>query len=136
MREIQSPVQSRNLKLDKFGGFRNHSFSFHLGYSGSSHGIINTTTTITSKLNGTPTRRKSPNVYSPGVTTRVFTGDEIGVMNAVDAASATIITNGYREAWRASAIAIATGAIRTAVAVFEMNNPSTAVMTNRLARMM
>ena len=29
-----------------------------------------------------------------GPTTSVFTGEEIGVMNAVDAASATIIANG------------------------------------------
>src|SRR5262245_14541535 len=94
---------------------------------------MKTTTIMTITLNGTPTRTKSPKVYSPGVTTSVFTGDEIGVMNAVDAANATIITNGYREALSSSAIAIATGAIRTAVAVFEMKSPSTAVIANRLA---
>src|SRR5262245_29708885 len=111
---------------------RRYSRPRHLGYRGSSQGTIKTTTTMTRRLNGTPTRKKSPKVYSPGVTTSVFTGEETGVMNAVDAARATIITKGYREAVSSSAIAIATGAIRTAVAVFEINSPSTAVIANRL----
>ena len=34
------------------------------------------------------------NRYPPGVTTNVFTGDETGVINAVEAANATIIANG------------------------------------------
>jgi hypothetical protein len=33
-------------------------------------------------------------VYRPGVTTSVFTGEETGVMKAVEAASATIIASG------------------------------------------
>ena len=45
-------------------------------------------------LNGTPTFTKSPKLYCPGPTTRVFTGEEIGVMKAVDAARATVIANG------------------------------------------
>ena len=62
----------------------------------------------------------------------MFTGEEIGVMNAVEAASATIIANGYGDACNSSAMARPTGAISTAVAVLEMNSPSTAVITNRL----
>jgi hypothetical protein len=50
----------------------------------------------------------------------VFTGDEMGVMKAVEAASATIIAKGYGAAFRSFAIASATGAISTAVAVLEM----------------
>jgi len=50
----------------------------------------------------------------------VFTGDEMGVMKAVEAASATIIAKGYGDAFRSFAIASATGAIGTAVAVLEM----------------
>ena len=50
----------------------------------------------------------------------MFTGDEMGVMKAVEAASATIIAKGYGEAFRSFVIASATGAISTAAAVLEM----------------
>jgi hypothetical protein len=49
---------------------------------------------LTTIENGTPILTKSPKAYCPGPTTRVFTGDEIGVMKAVDAASAMVIANG------------------------------------------
>ncbi len=54
-------------------------------------------------------------------------------MKAVEAASATIVANGYGKAPRSVAIASTTGAISTAVAVFEMNRPSSAVITNNVA---
>ena len=53
-------------------------------------------------------------------------------MKADDAANATIIANGYGEALRSTAIASAIGAIKTAVAVFEMNRPNNAVTTNSI----
>jgi hypothetical protein len=64
----------------------------------------------------------------------VFTGDETGVMKAVEAAKATIMAKGYGEAFRSLATARATGAIRTAVAVLEMNMPSSAVIRKRAPR--
>lgn len=67
------------------------------------------------------------------MTTNVFTGDETGVMNAVEAAKATIIAKGYGEACISAAMANATGAIKTAVAVLEMNIPKMAVIINRIA---
>jgi hypothetical protein len=48
-------------------------------------------------------------------------------MNAAEAARATIMAKGYGEAWRSLAIASAIGAISTAVTVFEMKSPSSAV---------
>lgn len=59
------------------------------GWSGRSQGTSRTLTIITTTVKGTPTRTKSPNAYLPGATTSVFTGDEIGVMNAADEARAT-----------------------------------------------
>ena len=53
-------------------------------------------------------------------------------MKADDAANATIIANGYGEALRSTAIASAIGAIKTAVAVFEMKRPNNAVATNSI----
>ena len=44
--------------------------------------MSNALTTSAGRVNGTPTRTKSPDAYCPGPTTSVFTGDEIGVMNA------------------------------------------------------
>ena len=49
--------------------------------------MISTTT-----ANGTPTLTKSPKRYLPGPSTSVFTGDDTGVMNAVEAASATVLS--------------------------------------------
>ncbi len=54
-------------------------------------------------------------------------------MKAAEAASATIMANGYGEAPSCSAVASATGAISTAVAVLEMNRPISAVSRNRQA---
>nr|WP_308493435.1 hypothetical protein [Microbacterium protaetiae] len=48
-------------------------------------------------------------------------------MNADEAASATIMANGYGETPRCTAVEIAMGAMSTAVAVFETNRPITAV---------
>jgi len=62
--------------------------------------------------------------YIVGSTTSVFTGEEIGVMKAVDAASATINRETIGRGFEVLAIASATGAIRTAVAVLEMNKPA------------
>ena len=45
-----------------------------------------------------PNQCEISDVYLPGPTTSVLTGEEIGVMNADDDASATIIANGYGEA--------------------------------------
>ncbi len=53
-----------------------------------------TLTIATTTVNGAPTFTKSSKLYCPGPTTRVFTGEEIGVMKAADAASAKIIANG------------------------------------------
>ena len=61
----------------------------------------------------------------------MLTGDEIGVMKAVDAASATIMAKGYGEAWSSPAMASATGAMSTAVAVLDMKSPRIAVIPNR-----
>src|SRR5262249_45833868 len=57
-------------------------------------GTSNTLTIATMMAKGVPTFTKSPKLYCPGPTTSVFTGEEIGVMKAVDAASATVIANG------------------------------------------
>lgn len=81
----------------------------------------------------TPTFMKSLKLYCPGPTTRVFTGEEIGVINAADEAGATIIANGYGDAPRSLAMASVTGAISTAVAVLEMTKPSAEVITNKVA---
>ena len=48
-------------------------------------------------------------------------------MNAADAARATVMANGYGDSPRCAAMARATGAISTAMAVLEMNMPSNAV---------
>src|SRR5262249_38974531 len=69
-----------------------------------------------------------------GSTTRVLTGDETGVIYAADAASATTIANGEGDAPSSFATASATGAINTAVAVFDTNSPSMAVTANSAAR--
>ena len=63
----------------------------------------------------------------------MFTGEEIGVMKAVDEANATIMANGYGDAPRSESNARATGAISTAVAVLEMNNPRSVVIENHIA---
>ena len=70
---------------------------------------------------GTPTLANSPNLYPPGPNINAFTGDATGVENAVEAAMATIITNGYAETDMVSAKPVAIGAMSTAVAVFEIN---------------
>ena len=51
-------------------------------------------TIMTRMLNGTPILAKSMNLYCPGPKTSVFTGEEIGVMNAVEAARATVTAKG------------------------------------------
>ncbi len=61
---------------------------------GKKSGTSSTLTIATTIENGTPTFTKSPKLYWPGPTTSVFTGEEIGVMKAVEAASAMIIANG------------------------------------------
>ena len=58
------------------------------------HGTISTVTSITSTVKGTPTLTKSAKRYWPGPSTKVFTGEETGVMNAADAAKATVMANG------------------------------------------
>ena len=80
-------------------------------------------------VNGTPMRTKSPKRYLPGTRTRVFTGEETGVIKAADAASATVITNGYGEAPSEWATVSAMGAMSTAVAVFETKRLMSAVTT-------
>lgn len=62
--------------------------------NGNSRGINSTLTTITISVNGTPTFTKSKNRYPPGAHTSVFTGEDTGVINAADAATATAIVNG------------------------------------------
>jgi len=47
-----------------------------------------------SKVKGTPILTKSMNRYWPGPSTSVFVGNEIGVINAAEAARATIVANG------------------------------------------
>ena len=49
---------------------------------------------MTKIVKGTPILTKSPNLYPPGPTTIVFTGEEIGVMKAAEAATATVIAKG------------------------------------------
>ena len=56
----------------------------------------------------------------------VFTGEETGVINAAEAAIATTIANGTGDTFSCVARDIAMGAIKIAVAVFEMNNPTNA----------
>lgn len=55
---------------------------------------MTTETTSVTRAKGDPTLTKSMKVYLPGPTTSVFTGEETGVMNAADAASATVIAKG------------------------------------------
>ena len=45
-------------------------------------------------VKGTPSFTKSPKLYWPGPRTKVLTGDDIGVMNAAEDASATVIAKG------------------------------------------
>jgi hypothetical protein len=49
-----------------------------------------TATIRTMRVNGPPTRTKSPNRWFPGETTSVFTGEDAGVVYAVLAPSITI----------------------------------------------
>jgi hypothetical protein len=57
-------------------------------------GTSSTLTIATMMVKCTPNFTKSPKLYCPGPTTSVFTGEEMGVMNAADAASATVMANG------------------------------------------
>ena len=59
----------------------------------------------------------------------VFTGEETGVINAAEAAIATTIANGTGDTLSCVAREIAMGAIKIAVAVFEINNPTNAQNT-------
>ena len=63
-------------------------------WNGRKIGTSSTLTIATMMVKSTPTFTKSPKLYCPGPTTSVFTGEEIGVMKAADAASATVIANG------------------------------------------
>jgi hypothetical protein len=65
-----------------------------LPQNGNIHGVRTTETTRATSAKGVPTRTKSMKVYFPGPTTSVFTGEDTGVMNAAEAASATVIANG------------------------------------------
>ena len=67
-------------------------------YKGKSIGTKTTLASITIRVKGTPIRTKSLKRYWPGPNTRVFTGEEIGVIKAAEAANATIIANGAGEA--------------------------------------
>lgn len=62
--------------------------------NGKIQGVMTTETTSATRAKGDPTLTKSMKVYFPGPTTSVFTGEETGVMNAADAASATVIAKG------------------------------------------
>ena len=93
-----------------------------------------TLVSITRRVKGTPMRTKSLKRYWPGPSTRVLTGDEMGVIKAADAARATIIAKGAGETCNALALAMATGAISTAVAVLEINKPMSAVVKNKIAK--
>jgi hypothetical protein len=64
------------------------------GRSGRSQGISSTVSTSTRPVSGTPIRTKSPKRYLPGTSTSVLTGEETGVMNAAEAAMATVMTKG------------------------------------------
>lgn len=66
-------------------------------YKGNSIGTINTESSITNTVNGTPTLTKSINLYPPGASTIVLTGEDTGVIKAAEAEIATIITNGAGE---------------------------------------
>ena len=59
----------------------------------------------------------------------VFTGEETGVINAAEAAIATTIANGTGDTLSCVARDIAMGAIKIAVAVFEINSPTNAQKT-------
>ena len=63
-------------------------------YKGNNQGTIRTLISITTRAKGTPILTKSINRYWPGAITSMFTGEEIGVINAVDAARATIMAKG------------------------------------------
>src|SRR5690606_3844999 len=63
-------------------------------YRGNSQGSTSTHATSTRSAKGTPMRTKSMKWYWPGPSTRVFTGDDTGVMKAADAARATVMAKG------------------------------------------
>src|SRR5262250_2288540 len=65
--------------------------------------------------------------------TSIFTADDTGVTNAAQQPSETVIAKACGETCRARAASMATGAISTAVAEFEMNSPTTAVTRNTAA---
>ena len=62
-------------------------------------------------------------------------GDDTGVTNAAEQAIATVIANPCGETCNAWAASMATGAMSTAVAEFEMNRATTAVTRNTTASM-
>ena len=63
----------------------------------------------------------------------MLTGEDTGVMKAAEAATATVMANGMGDMSSACAVAMATGAMSTAVAVLEINRPITAVRANSAA---
>src|SRR6516162_11086641 len=65
--------------------------------------------------------------------TSIFTADDTGVTNAAQQPSETVIAKACGETCRVRAASMATGAISTAVAEFEMNSPTTAVTRNTAA---
>ncbi len=103
------------------------------GLRGRSHGTRTDTRIITKIVKGTPIFRKSDARYPPGVTTNKFAADDTGDIKADDDARATVMAKGYGDAFMLSAIINATGAIRIAVAVLEINIPIKAVARNTAA---
>src|SRR5215472_14241468 len=63
----------------------------------------------------------------------MFTADDTGVTKAAQQPTETVIAKACGETCKAPAASMATGAISTAVAELEMNNPTTAVTRNTAA---
>src|SRR5215831_12678941 len=63
----------------------------------------------------------------------MFTADDTGVTKAAQQAIETAIAKACGETRKVRAASMATGAIRTAVAELEMNNPTSAVTRNTAA---
>src|SRR5690606_36410979 len=72
----------------------------------------------------------------PGPTTNAFTGADTGVINAAELANTTAMANAWGDCPSSAASEIATGAINTAVALFDINNPNSAVMPYTAASIM
>src|SRR5690554_29248 len=101
---------------------------------GNSSGTNNTVVININSVKGTPIRKKSLKRYWPGPKTRVFTGDDTGVIKAAEAAMATVMAKAAGATPKASAAAMAMGAKSTAVAVLEINKPVVAVAINKTTK--